>query len=328
MNAPSISVCMPVYNVAPFIDAAIASIRNQSFSDFEFIVVDDGSTDATASVVERHAAEDSRLRLIRLPHSGVVAASNAALAAARGRTVARMDGDDVALPQRLALTFDCLERHPEVGIVGAAAALIGPEGQPLRILRPPLEHEAVARAFRTRNVMMHPTVLMRRDLIVALGGYRAAFEYAEDTDLWLRAIERTRIVNLPDVLVQVRRHFGKVSFRRAERQAVASAAARAAAALRRRGRPDPVGDAPALTEAHFEQLGMPPGVRHRHICSRLRDSIRFGVLDGDADYSWALLERLREQASPAEYLAALHDFRTALDVNPALAGWSPRCGSD
>lgn len=328
MTAPPISVCMPVYNAAPFVDAAIASIRNQSFADFEFVIVDDGSTDATASVAERHAAEDRRLRLIRLPHRGIVAASNAALAAARGHAVARMDGDDVAMPDRLALTHDCLERHPDVGVVGGAAEIIDAAGRPLRVIRPPLEHEAIERILRTRNMMLHPTTLARRDLLVALGGYRAAFAYAEDTDLWLRAIERTRFLNLPDTLVQVRRHFGKVSFQRAEQQAVASAAARAAAALRRRGRPDPVGDAPALTEEHFERLAMPPGVRHRHICARLCDSIRFGLLDGDADYAWALLERLRDIASPAEYLAALHDFRSAQAANPALAGWTPNDGNN
>ena len=308
MPTPPISVCMPVYDAEAFVDRAIASIRAQSFADFEFVIVDDGSRDATAAIVERHQAEDPRLRLIRTAHAGIVAASNAALAAARGRYVARMDGDDTATPERLALSFDFLERHPEIGVVGGAAAITDSSGRIVHVVRPPLATDAVARSHLVRNTTINPTTLARRDLLVALGGYRKAFEWAEDTDLWLRVLDRAAMANLPEILVHVRRHSGEISFRHSEAQAVASAAARAAAALRRRGLPDPVGDAPALTDEHFARLGLSPGARHRAVVERLLQMMRLALSCNDPDQGWSMLQRIQATASPAEYLAGLREF--------------------
>lgn len=305
---PLISVCMPVYDTAAYLDAAIASIRTQSFRDLELIIVDDGSTDESPAIIARHAAEDARIVARRIAHGGIVAAGNAALAGARGRYVARMDSDDIALPDRLALTHAYLEQHPEIAVVGGAVEVIDDAGRVERIIRPAQAPDDVARILPERNVMLHPTTLMRVAVLDRVGRYRPAFMAAEDTDLWLRVLEHAGIANLADVIVRYRRHTGRASYRHAEAQCIASMAALAAAKLRRAGRPDPVGDAPSLTPEILERLGLTPGVLHAGICRRLLTAARSAAADGNVAYAAGMLARLRAITSPAEYLPIAAEF--------------------
>jgi glycosyltransferase involved in cell wall biosynthesis len=299
---------MPVYNSAAYLDAAIASIRRQSLRDLELIITDDGSTDGSPAIIARHAAEDPRIAVRRIAHGGAVAASNAALASARGTYIARMDSDDIALPDRLALTCAYLEQRPDVAVVGGAAEVIDEGGRVQSVIRPAQAPEQLARILPERNVMLHSTTLIRATMLERVGHYRPAFAAAEDCDLWLRVLEHSGIANLADVIVQYRRHRERTSYVHAEAQCIASMGARAAARLRRSGRMDPVGDAPSLTPELLERLGLTPGALHAGICERLLAQARAAVADGSPDYAAGMLARLRAIASPAEYLSIAAEF--------------------
>lgn len=230
---------MCVHNGLPFLNEAIESILNQSFCDFEFIIINDGSTDDSSQVIDAFAIRDRRIILVNQDHAGLVRALNRGLAMARAPVIARMDADDIALPERLARQYAHLMTKDDLAILGTAVSVIDADG---RIVHRPnciVGSDAVAKAMRTGPSLAHPSVLMRRDVLLELGGYRMAYQHAEDYDLWLRVIERYKIDNLPEVLLLYRQHDRKVSSRYAFAQALASNVAKATSRLRRRNKPDP-----------------------------------------------------------------------------------------
>lgn len=174
---------MPAYNAAGTIGAALQSILGQTLRELEVVVVDDGSTDGTAGVVE--AVRDPRVRLVRLPHEGLVPALNAGVASARADWIARMDADDLAHPERLAKQ---LELTATCDVIGCGVRIIGAgEGYALYAdwLNGLTDHDAIMRERFIESPLAHPTVLMRRALFEKAGGYRD-MGWAEDYDLWLR----------------------------------------------------------------------------------------------------------------------------------------------
>ena len=199
MTSPRVSVLMGVHNGAAHVRQAIDSVLAQTEADLELIVVDDGSTDATPQIVA--ASADARLRMARRPHEGLTRALNHALALARAPIVARLDADDVALPERLARQLAFLEAHPEVGVLGSAAREINGDGRDLGIVQPPLDDRTLRRVLIRRNPMVHSSITMRRTLVDAVGGYDASFAVAQDYDLWMRLAAVTRLANLAEPLV-------------------------------------------------------------------------------------------------------------------------------
>jgi glycosyltransferase involved in cell wall biosynthesis len=241
---------MPVYNALPHLRAAVDGILAQTFRDFEFVIIDDGSTDGSTQMLQAYAAADPRIVLVSRPNTGYAIALNEALALAAGEFVARMDADDVSLPDRLARQMEYLQSHPNCVVVGAAVRFIAADGTPIaRGFRRPRGHEEID-AFHLRRMnsaLAHPTVMMRRNAVVAVGGYRPEFEPAEDLDLWLRLAERGRLANSGEVLLEYRVHPTSVTHRRRLEQQRKSYEA-VAEACRRRGRtppPAPVADRPA-----------------------------------------------------------------------------------
>jgi glycosyltransferase involved in cell wall biosynthesis len=229
---PTVSVLMPVHNAERYLGEAVESILGQTFADFEFLIVDDGSTDRSRAILERYAAQDQRIHLTSRPNTGYAVALNELLSLARGQLVARMDADDVALPERLARQVDYLRAHPDVVCVGSAVHFIDAGGRFLRDRHPGMEHEAIQeRALAGDCALNHPSVMMRR-----AGGYHVEFMPAEDLDLWLRLGEIGRLTNLPDVLMKYRQHEASFSERHQQLQLERSAAA-VLEACRRRGIP-------------------------------------------------------------------------------------------
>jgi glycosyltransferase involved in cell wall biosynthesis len=234
---PTVSVLMPVYNAEPYLAEAVESIQGQTFADFEFLIVDDGSRDRSRDLLERYAASDVRLRLTSRPNTGYTVALNELLRSANGEFVARMDADDVALPQRLARQVDYLQAHHDVVCVGSAVHLIDAAGRFLRDGHPGMDHEAIQRrALAGDCPLNHPSVMLRRAAVEAVGGYRAEFEPAEDLDLWLRLGEVGRLTNLPEVLMKYRQYARSFIDQHQRRQLERSAAA-VLEACRRRGIP-------------------------------------------------------------------------------------------
>jgi glycosyltransferase involved in cell wall biosynthesis len=181
---------MSVFNGPAFPSEAIGSILGQTFRDFEFLVIDDGSTDSTAEILSNYASRDGRMRVLRHENEGRAASLNDGIGSSKGKYVARMDADDIALPHRLLDQIDLMERHPEVGVLGGAVERINAVGPPIDILRPPLEDLEIQSVMLHLNPMWHLTVFMKREIVVALGGYRKASLGTADYDLWLRMAEQ------------------------------------------------------------------------------------------------------------------------------------------
>lgn len=194
---------MPVFNAERFVREAIDSILAQTLSDFELIIINDGSNDRTGEILQ--SISDPRIRYIDNDRNlGLVTSLNIALQAARCEIVARMDGDDVSMPNRLIEEYRYLENHPEVGVVGSAVRLIDERNHSIRIGRYPADPGFVRWILLFTNPVVHPSVMMRKSKVQAVGGYR---NYrAEDIDLWERLVKVTQITNLSSILLHLRRH--------------------------------------------------------------------------------------------------------------------------
>ena len=225
-KAPALSVIMSVYNGSRYLYAATQSILAQDFRDFEFLIVNDGSTDDSSLILHKLAASDQRIRLVERENRGLVASLNEMVALAKTPMLARMDCDDIAMPSRFSKQLAYMAAHPDVGIVGTnthdltddGRIIIANDSYPLT----PAEAEIW---LKNGPALCHPSVMMRTKLIRQLGGYRAAFRHAEDYDLWLRASRSTAIANVPQRLLLYRRSVGQVSQKYAIEQAKAAAIA-------------------------------------------------------------------------------------------------------
>lgn len=206
-----VSVVMPVRNGARYLKDAIDSVLGQTYRQFQFVIVDDGSTDATPKILHSYAARDSRIELLRTPGRGIVTALNEGISHATGEYVARMDGDDVCLPERLERQVAWLDARPECVLVGSRVLLMDEEGEPIREWCGELAHEEIDQAHMEWGwPVVHPAVMMRRAAVEAVGGYRKKYEHVEDLDLFLRLAEVGRLCNLPEVLLKYRKHMGSV----------------------------------------------------------------------------------------------------------------------
>jgi glycosyltransferase involved in cell wall biosynthesis len=206
MTAPLVSAVMPVYNGERFVVEAVRSILAQTFGDFECLVVDDGSTDRTAKLLEEEQARDSRLVVHRHPSNfGFRTALNTGCALARGEFIARMDADDISEPTRFARQVAFLQAHPEVGVVGSAMQFIDDRGVRGRVKSYPAGGGVAAWSMLFFNSLGHPSVMMRRALLEAAGGYPAGCAGGtEDYAIFLDLSWKSRIANLPEVLLQYR----------------------------------------------------------------------------------------------------------------------------
>ncbi|WP_137390110.1 glycosyltransferase family 2 protein [Rhodoligotrophos defluvii] len=242
----SVSVLMTARDVSEFIAESLQSILRQTHQDFEFLVVDDQSTDQTADVIRRIAAEDDRVVLLCSSKQGRIPALNTALAAARGQYVAIMDADDLADPSRLALQKAYLDEHPNVVAVGSALTYIGPdETAPIslsgrKVTIKPEQPRTMLGGWNARPLaIVHSTAMMRREAVIAAGGYRPALIHQEDTDLFLRLEEMGEVRNLPQILHYYRQHSANTGRRHLVAQCAAWRLALALAERRRSGQTDP-----------------------------------------------------------------------------------------
>jgi glycosyltransferase involved in cell wall biosynthesis len=202
-SGPAVSVVMPAYNAEKYVAEATESILKQTFSDFEFIIVDDGSTDDTGQILAEYAARDDRIKLLRNEHGGVAAAANTACHAARGRYIARMDADDISAPTRLEEQFRFLQAHPEVGVLGSNIEELHEGGKIGPVWLLPTEPRVIGWFLMFCNCIAQASVMMRRELFEQVGPYER-LEAAEDYELWIRASAVTKIANLSEVLLQYR----------------------------------------------------------------------------------------------------------------------------
>jgi glycosyltransferase involved in cell wall biosynthesis len=207
-----VTVLMPVYNGQKYLALAIGSILGQTFTDFEFLIIDDGSSDKSLAILNRFAKADSRIRIVSRSNRGVTPTLNEGLALARGDLLARMDADDIAMPDRLEKQLAYLNTHPDCVMVGSRVQLIDPQGSPIRVICDQLTHEQIDQSLMSHGwPLVHPAVTMRTDIVRRIGGYCEKYRTNQDHDLFLRLAEFGPIANLPGVLLHYRQHLKSIS---------------------------------------------------------------------------------------------------------------------
>ncbi len=236
---------------------AVESILGQTLRDLELVVIDDASSDRSPDILAGFAGRDSRIRVLRSDAPlGLAAASNLACELARGPLVARLDHDDVALPDRLDRQAAFLAAHERVAVVGGAAVVIDDAGTSHHLLRPPTDDVGIRAELGRHNCIIHPTVMLRREALRSMGGYRARFALSDDYDLWVRLAERYQLANLPDVLVRYRVHPEQVSHQDLEQRVLSDLAVQALARRRHAGLGEPPSGDHPITRADLAELGV------------------------------------------------------------------------
>lgn len=203
-----VTVLMPAYNAEEYVAEAVESMLNQSFTDFELLIIDDGSTDSTAKVVR--SFEDPRINLVERDHMGLIDTMNFGVREASAPLIARMDADDTSRSDRLALQVAFLDTHPEVSVVSSwyqnvhadGSSKESPDGSPSWVYRLPLLDTDIRRIMFLWNTMAHGAAMYRRDAVVAVGGYDPEMAAVEDWDLWFRI--DGRLANIPEPLINYR----------------------------------------------------------------------------------------------------------------------------
>lgn len=208
-----LSVLMPVYNCQAYLDEAILSIRNQTYIEFEFLIVNDGSTDNSLELIQRHAAEDDRIVVLDRPNGGIVHALNAGLERCQGKFIARMDGDDIALPERLAVQIRFLDENPDYVLVGTQIDIIDSQNNVIPTQDRPTQSAAIVRSCLEQGggAICHPTFMLRAAAIRQIGGYQKSMQLAEDLDVILRLSEIGQVANVPERLLRYRIHTEQTS---------------------------------------------------------------------------------------------------------------------
>lgn len=211
-STPSVSVLMTVYNGAQYLHESVQSILSQTYSDFEFIIINDGSTDQTESIVLGY--HDERIIYVKNEqNAGLIASLNKGLLLAKGDLVARMDADDISLPTRLATEVSFLSEHPDVGVVGSYYQTINEWGALGGEAQRPESHHLIQWELCFQNPLAHPTIMMRKDVVQKVGGYSPDMLHAEDRDLWQRLTKVAKFYNIQKTLLLRRRHSDNITSR-------------------------------------------------------------------------------------------------------------------
>lgn len=292
MSAPRLSVILPVYNARQFVGDAVDSILSQTMSEFLLYIVDDGSTDGSGDLIAEKAARDPRIRLLRQENRGIVASLNRMLEQVETPFVARMDADDIALPERFARQLEHMEGRARLGALGTQFEEIDAAGRKMAShTAMPIGTSGVRAELEYRQPIANPTAMFRTQALREAGLYRPAFRYCEDYDLFLRLSEIADIDNLPDVLLHYRRSPGQMSVLNHGAQTRQAVFARLAHAERLAGRPDP-----------FERLAeLPPLADLDGLLGRkgVSERVKIDILDARR---YAIGEM--DEAEFAEYCAA------------------------
>jgi len=212
---PAISVLMPVYNGETYLAEAVESILQQTYGDFEFIIVDDGSTDSSLPIARSCADRDRRIRIVSRPNTGIVGALNDGLAIAQGEFVARMDADDISLPDRFERQIAYLRAHPECVVLGTAIESFREDGVhvEMRVL-PQDDAEIRERIMHGEIVMCHASLMIRREVLAGVGNYSPRHRLMDDLDVLIKLSEVGQCTNLPDVLFRYRLRASSMSHTR------------------------------------------------------------------------------------------------------------------
>jgi len=210
---PTVSVVMGVYNGGRFLREAVKSVLGQSFRDFEFLIVDDGSTDDTAGMLREFS--DPRIRVITNERNeGLTRCLIKGCREARGKYIARMDADDISYPNRFQKQVDFLDTHERYAVVGTQYHILDDKGKTRATSSYFCSTEEIQEDIWRRSPFAHGSTMFVKEKIAGCGGYRNLFRYTQDYDLWLRVVERHKTANLPSVLYGLRYHRASITLQR------------------------------------------------------------------------------------------------------------------
>lgn len=201
---------MPVYNAERFVKKAIESILNQTYADFEFIIINDGSTDESEEVIKNFT--DQRIHLISQGNQGIVSALNTGLKIAQGTYIARMDADDISEPTRLEKQVLFMQTNPEIALCGTWAWTIDEHDTITgNYTYPPTNHTAIRKAIIRHSPFIHPSVMFTQKAIKVVGSYSLKYKHAEDYELWTRVVAKFKTANIPEYLLKYRIAEGSIT---------------------------------------------------------------------------------------------------------------------
>lgn len=205
MTTPKVSVVMSCFNTSRTLTAAIDSILDQTFRDFEFVIVDDGSTDDTLDRLKSYQKTDERIKVIANEKNiGLAASLNTGIQAASASLIARMDADDISMSTRLEKQVSFLSKHPSVHIVGTGIIEMNQAGETGLTQILPEEHsDIITRVFK-KPLLFHPTIMVRKEVYTGVGMYNPSIRWAEDADLWYRIYDQVKFHNLQEPLLYYR----------------------------------------------------------------------------------------------------------------------------
>ncbi len=219
MSRPRVSVLMSVYNGERYLRESVESILNQTFKDFEFIIVDDASEDASLEILETYRRKDTRIRLVQNANNiGLTSSLNKVIQMSRGDYLARQDADDISESERLVFQLRFLEDYPDVGVLGTWVAYVDKQGQRTGIWQTPTTPSLVRWSLFFGNSIAHPSVMLRSSLVEGGVAYRPEISYAQDYDLWVRLSAKTQLTNLPEILYLRRVHEEMIGVKHYEQQ--------------------------------------------------------------------------------------------------------------
>jgi glycosyltransferase involved in cell wall biosynthesis len=295
-KSPEVTVLMSCYNASRWLRMAIDSVLRQTFEKFEFILVDDGSTDDTWNIIQTYCEIDQRIVAIKKENTGLADSLNVGIAHAKGEWIARLDADDLCEPDRLAEQFNFVRKYQEVVLLGTGFLEFNEQGGVIKKQRYPSYHCALVRHLRgLQRFFPHSSAFFHREAALDAGGYNPLFRKAQDCDLWMRFAERGRIACLRDCLVRVRKHSDQITNSSGgPPQTVYSTAAVTCHFLRISGYPDPSSDRDEAAwkvfmewveklmaeKGELDRLGTWGGARGAYFAkeNRLRGAIHLGSL--------------------------------------------------
>ena len=238
MNNPAISVVMPVFNSEKFLEEALESVLNQTYTNFEFIIINDGSTDNSIEILNKYAKLDKRCIIYSWLNKGIVTCLNFGIQKAKAKIIARMDSDDICEKDRFQKQLNYLETHQECVAVGSRVTIIDPDGLPFtNDWFEQITHDEIDALNMTGYVgssICHPSVMYRKQALIDIGCYRQKLIYAEDYDLFLRLAENGKLANLSDFLLRYRVHSKSIGHAKRQEQLQATYQALAQAYERRK----------------------------------------------------------------------------------------------
>ncbi len=218
ISDPLVTVLMPVYNAGAFLRPTLETLLGQTYRDFEFLIVNDCSTDDSLETIRSFG--DPRIRVHTNPvNMGQTKSLNVGLRLARGKYIVVNDADDYSLPRRIETQLDFITKHPEYPVVGCSCYIMDREGKILRTFLRPTDPREIQLQFLSDTPMTHGSVIMQKDAILAMGGYNEEFRIIQDYELWSTLMRKgSRVMNIPDLLVVIRTFADSISFKERDAQ--------------------------------------------------------------------------------------------------------------